>query len=204
MFSLHDLLAILATERPSFHSEADFQHAFAWLLHRKHPELSIRLEVPVRLVESVLHVDLLASSLKETVAIELKYKTRGLAFATEGEEFQLTNQAAQDLGRYDFMKDIRRLEQLASARRDTSGYAVMLTNDSSYWRQALGSDTVDSAFRLQPERTLSGALAWHARASAGTVRGRESALALSGSYAVAWRLLARRLATVRDVQVPCG
>jgi len=187
MFSLHDFLAILAAERPVFHSEADFQHAFAWLLHRKHPHLAIRLEVPVRVGQSVLHVDLLASAGDKTIAIELKYKTRALTFAAPGEAFQLTNQAAQDLARYDFIKDIQRIEQLAAARRGTSGYAIMLTNDSSYWTQARASDSVDAAFRLHPERTLSGALAWHSRASAGTIRGREIALAINGSYAVAWR-----------------
>ncbi|HYN07355.1 MAG TPA: hypothetical protein VES67_08200 [Vicinamibacterales bacterium] len=187
MFALHDLLANLAAERPIFHSEADFQHAFAWLLQRMHPHLSVRLEIPVRLEQSVLHVDLLASSTGESVAIELKYKTRAVVFAASNEEFRLTSQAAQDLGRYDFIKDIHRLETLASARPNMSGYAVLLTNDSSYWGPARGSESVDAAFRLCPERTLSGALAWHSSASAGTVRGREAALGLRGSYGVAWR-----------------
>lgn len=187
MVVIHELLASLAVERPIFHSEADFQHAFAWLLHRRHPQLSVRLEIPVRVGQSVMHIDLLASSGNENVAVELKYKTRALTFTAPEEEFRLTNQAAQDLGRYDFIKDIHRLERLTLARPGTSGYAILLTNDSSYWTQARGSDSVDAAFRLHPARTLSGSLGWGLRASAGTVQGREAALALSGSYSIAWQ-----------------
>ncbi len=187
MIRFYELLASLADERPLFHSEADFQHAFAWALQRRHPQLSVRLEVPVRQGQSAIHVDLLASAGTESIAVELKYKTRALAVTVASEEFRLTNQAAQDLGRYDFIKDIRRLEQLVDHRHGTFGLAVLLTNDSSYWNDARGPDSVDAAFRLHPNRALAGALAWGARASAGTVRSREAPLALRGSYQIAWR-----------------
>ena len=36
---LVDALTALAAERPVFHSEADFQHGFAWQLHALQPEL---------------------------------------------------------------------------------------------------------------------------------------------------------------------
>ena len=38
-------MAALARVRPLFHSEADFQHAFAWQLHSAHPDARIRLEI---------------------------------------------------------------------------------------------------------------------------------------------------------------
>ena len=101
MIRFDELLASLADERPLFHSEADFQHAFAWALQRRHPQLSVRLEVPVRQGQSAIHVDLLASSGTERIAVELKYKTRALAVTVASEEFRLTNQAAQDFGRYE-------------------------------------------------------------------------------------------------------
>lgn len=34
----------LLKERPVFHSEADFQHALAWSIHRVYPDAKIRLE----------------------------------------------------------------------------------------------------------------------------------------------------------------
>ena len=39
---MHDILTDLAEKRSIFHSEADFQHALAWEMHRR--EYDIRLE----------------------------------------------------------------------------------------------------------------------------------------------------------------
>ncbi len=47
----------------------------------------------------------------QKLAIELKYKTRHLLGIVGGEIYDLGDQAAQDLGRYDFFKDIERLER---------------------------------------------------------------------------------------------
>jgi hypothetical protein len=208
MIAIRDLLADLAIRRPVFHSEADFQHAFAWLLHQRHPELSMRLEVPVRIGQTVLHVDLLAFSAAKTIAIELKYKTKGVALAFDAEEFRLANHGAQDLARYDFIKDIHRLEQLATVNNGTLGFAVLLTNDSSYWGQGRRSESIDAAFRLHPERLLTGDLAWDVRASSGTIRGREDSLNLGGSYPIAWRdyseLIAPRYGRFRYLAIGVG
>jgi hypothetical protein len=184
--SIHHFLATLAAERPIFHSEADFQHAFAWLLHREHPELSVRLEVPLRVGEKMVHIDLLAGG-EETLGVELKYKTRAVAVDMGGEEFRLSSHAAQDLGRYDFIKDIERLELLAAARRCTRGYAVLLTNDSAYWTSSRREASAGAAFRLDGEQSLAGMLAWGPLASAGTAKGRERALEIAGAYPREWK-----------------
>jgi hypothetical protein len=44
MFNFAAILGALALKRPIFHSEADFQHAVAWEIHSRRPELSVRLE----------------------------------------------------------------------------------------------------------------------------------------------------------------
>ena len=108
-----DIMRALARRRPIFHSEADFQHAFAWEIHRSAPEFDIRLEVPVRATTGAIHLDLLARSTLGQMAIELKYKTRSLTAALDGEDFHLMSHAAQDLGRYDFFKDLNRIEEFA-------------------------------------------------------------------------------------------
>lgn len=41
-------MARLAARRPIFHSEADFQHAFAWQVQIDHPDARIRLETRPR------------------------------------------------------------------------------------------------------------------------------------------------------------
>jgi hypothetical protein len=133
-----DIMQALARRRPIFHSEADFQHAFAWEIHRLAPECDIRLEVPVRATTGAIHLDLLARSKLGQMAIELKYKTRSLTAALNGEDFNLMGHAAQDLGRYDFFKDLNRIEAFARAGPEQTGYAIFLTNDSAYWKAPSG------------------------------------------------------------------
>jgi hypothetical protein len=118
--------------------------------------------------------------------VELKYKTRALTVTITGEEFRLADQSAQDIGRYDFIKDIQRLERLLLSRPGTAGYAILLTNDSAYWTHRRDANPVDAAFRLDPGRKLAGTLTWDPRASAGTTRSREKPLTLNGAYTVAW------------------
>ena len=123
----------------------------------------------------------------EGIAIELKYKTRGLELEQDDENFVLRDQSAQDQGRYDFLRDVQRLELMRSKLAQCkAGYAVLLTNDSSYWKVPTQRDTVDADFRVHEGRAVSGALAWAASAGTGTVRGRESPIQIRGSYRLRW------------------
>ena len=45
--SVSAVLTALAKQRPIFHSEADFQHAIAWEMHKHLPRASVRLERPI-------------------------------------------------------------------------------------------------------------------------------------------------------------
>ena len=49
-----EILSALAEQRPVFHSEADFQHAFAWEIHQQLPMASVRLELPVQVSLTLL------------------------------------------------------------------------------------------------------------------------------------------------------
>ena len=187
MVSIEALLATLAGSRRVFHSEADFQHALAWQIHEAMPETQIRLEVDVMQVERRRRfLDIWLPV--EGVAIELKYKTRGLELEQDDESFVLRNQSAQDQGRYDFLRDIQRLEHMHSKLEQCkAGYAVLLTNDSSYWKVPTHRDPVDADFRVHEGRAVSGALAWAASAGPGTVKGRESPIRIRGSYRLRWQ-----------------
>ena len=68
-----------------------------------------------------------------------------------------------------------------------AGYAVLLTNDSSYWKAPTQRDTVYAAFRVNEGRVVSGELARAARASSGTVGDRESPIQIRGSYRLRWQ-----------------
>jgi hypothetical protein len=180
------VLARLATKRPIFHSEADFQHALAWELQLESPDAQIRLEKQVAAQGSRVHLDLLVQSNEEEIAIELKYKTRVGKLHHAGEDFALRNQSAQDIGRHDFIKDIQRLERYVEARNCSVGFAVLLTNDRTYWTESRKTDSVDSEFRVHEGRVLKGGAAWGAKASVGTMHKREEPIALHGTYKMVW------------------
>jgi hypothetical protein len=120
------------------------------------------------------------------MAIELKYKTRVGKLHHAEEEFSLRNQSAQDIGRHDFIKDIQRLERYVGARSGAVGFAVLLTNDRTYWTESRKSDSVDSEFRIHEGRILKVGAAWGAKASAGTKHKREEPIALQGTYKMTW------------------
>jgi len=42
--ALQKVIHLLSKERPLFHSEADFQHALAWAIHKNYPDVEVRLE----------------------------------------------------------------------------------------------------------------------------------------------------------------
>ena len=72
MLCIEALLASLAGSRKIFHSEADFQHALAWQIHKAGPESQVRLEVnafPDQDRRMFLDIWLPI----EGIAIELKY-----------------------------------------------------------------------------------------------------------------------------------
>jgi hypothetical protein len=183
-----DIIALmegLSRNRPIFHSEADFQHALAWRIHKIAPGAEVRLEHKPLLHERV-YLDVWIPTSR--IALELKYLTRKLMANRSGESFALRDHAAQDIGRYDFLKDVQRLERVVLlSDLATVGFAVCLTNDSAYWKVPTHKDTVDAAFRLHEGRTAKGELKWSERAGAGTIKGREAAIKLRDSYKMTWR-----------------
>ncbi len=185
MFDLPIILTGLAKVRPLFHSEADFQHALAWRIHELHPELSVRLECRPIHSES-LYLDLWVRGTDSQLAIELKYAKREIETTIDGETYVLKNQAAQDIKRYDFVKDISRLERIVRAYPTASGYAVLLTNDSSYWTLSARESSIDAAFRIHEGAILTGRLEWASNATVGTTKNRKIPHTLSGVYTLSW------------------
>ncbi len=180
------LMVTLSEERPVFHSEADFQHALAWQLHKVMPTDEIRLEYkPFQ--DERMYLDIWMRRQTVGVAIELKYLTKDLKLKRGDEFFALRDQGAQDLGRYDFLKDVQRLEQVVyGPGLARVGYAVLLTNAPPYWKPP-SRPTIDAAFRLNEGRKITGEKAWSAQASEGTTTGREEPIRLKGSYDCVWR-----------------
>ncbi len=175
----------LSRQRPIFHSEADFQHALAWRIHEIIPGAEVRLEYKP-LPDERVYLDVWVRKIR--IAIELKYRTRKLVADWRGESFSLRNQAARDHGRYDFLRDVQRLERVVSLPDlATVGFAICLTNDSAYWKVTTRKDNIDAAFYLHEGRTAEGELIWSERAGAGTTKGREAPIKLRNPYKMTWR-----------------
>ena len=159
----------LALDCPIFRSEAEFQHALA--LHVRKITPRVRLEFPPFPKER-MSLDLWLPDMG--IAIELKRGT--------------VNQGGQPLLRYDFVKDVQRLERVTGEYDPAdAGFAVLLTNDPSYWKPPRKKDPVDAEFRIHEGAVVGGKMEWSPTTARGTKEGREDPIELNGSYECRWR-----------------
>ena len=193
----------LKSKRKVFFSESDFQFALAWKIQRhyakKNIEADIRLEYCFQDKDDNKnkYIDIIVKLENTIYPIELKYKT--LSFLNEktksrtvkdnNEYYNLKNQGAQDLGRYDYLKDIQRIEQFSKNKdyeKDFEcGYAILLTNDKLYWSET-NRDTIDKQFRIDNGFIKTGKLVWTGGAT-GTTKDRTEAIKLNGKYEINWK-----------------
>jgi hypothetical protein len=190
--NLNDVLESMAMKRPIFHNEADFQHALAWELRERY-DCKIRLEKRMDIdPHKRSYLDIWIEHDERRIAIEVKYKMRAVEYIYEGETFSLLNQGAQDIGRYDVLKDLQRLEQMVKYQLVDEGHLIFLTNDLSYSRDpGMEKTTADRDFRIHEGRVISGTLAWHENTGAGTMKGREEPIVLEGTYKLSWQEYSR-------------
>lgn len=155
----------------------------------------MRLEYKPRSIKGRAYLDVWTRN-HRPLAIELKYRTCRLSVEAKGETFELTNQSAGDHGRYDLWRDVSRLEAVVASGEAAEGYAIFLTNDSSYWRPGRGG-TADESYRLDEGRAVFGELGWALHTGAGTKRGRERPISLQYRYDLKWH-------DYSDLQVASG
>lgn len=149
-----DVKQFLDTNKELLFNERDFQmHLAAFLRQTGHyDDVDVEYYVPLSelkgyLWNNELRMDVLVCKEKEFLPIELKYKTKSvrknlLRFGEEvAEKVEvMKNQGAQDLGMYDFWKDVRRIEIVRKRfKAIKSGLAVFATNDPAYLKA--GRDT---------------------------------------------------------------
>lgn len=186
MLNLNEILTSLSEQRPIFHSEADFQHSLAWAIHKNYPQAKVRLERPCIGRNGRIYLDILIKLGGERIGIELKYKTKQLHTTIDEEDYKLRNQSAQDIGRYDLLSDLLRIEGLLESNYLDCGFTIFLTNDPGYWNDSGRRNRVDEDFRIREGRLIEGQLAWANHASEGTRKGREEPILISGSYKTTW------------------
>jgi hypothetical protein len=186
--NIQSVLNSLSRKRPIFHNEADFQHALAWEL-REQCDCKIRLERRMDLdSKRRAYLDIWIEWNGRRIAVELKYKMSAIEHSFEDETFSLLNQGAQDIGRYDVLKDLQRLEQMVRQGLADEGHLVFLTNDASYYSNpGIEKTTADREFRIHEGRHISGTLRWSDNTGKGTMKGREEPIVLQGEYIFRWQ-----------------
>jgi len=184
---IEDVLNQLSKKRPVFHSEADFQYSLAWEIHEIHPDFNIRLEKREEINGEELYLDIFIFKNGKICALELKYKTKRLEITISNEDYHLKDQGAQDISRYDFCKDIERLEKVLKKYNNGIRFAIFLTNDYLYWEPPQNLDTADKDFRIHEGKIIEGTLKWKEGTSIGTMKGRENPIKLTGKYNIKWK-----------------
>jgi len=150
--------------------------------------MDVRLEEafvwePDKRIDIVLHYG------KDIIPIELKYCTKEADIDSTGGVI-LKNQGAEDIRRYDFIKDVQRIETIrkecSRARyRFVCGFAVLLTNSHLFWKKRDCGRCCDRAFRIHEGRRIGGEMRWADNTSAGTMKGREAVLE-TDQYEIVW------------------
>lgn len=184
MLDIGKIMRALASRRPIFHSEADFQHEFAWEMHL-HSQGEIRLERPFG-DNPRFAIDVYISDKETQRAFELKYLCRQLEYSENGEIFLLKNQGSHDTRRYDVCKDIQRMEEF-TLKTNQPSTVLVITNDPLFWNNRIEPSAYDTAFRISETSILQGKLEWATHANPNTIRNRESPLILRNQYRLQWR-----------------
>ena len=177
---IRTLMRRLARNRPAFHSEADFQLAFGRALEQEFWDYRVRLEYRIDPSER-RRVDITIFDKK--IVFELKYRTRGAQLEHLNERFSLPHQGAYPATRFEFLKDIDRIEAWRRDGKIRSGYAIFLTNDYLFWKPKTSGESVDAQFLLHDGAVLEGLMGW----SEESVRkDREDTVRLDGTHRLKW------------------
>lgn len=159
MIDLEGLVLKLKDKRKVFHSEDDLKFSLGYLIKKEIMGSEIRLEKPISLKFSTkintkekeffrAPIDIVAITKEgKQIPIEIKYKTLSLVkdkkakasgtYTVDKEEYDLANQGASDLGRFNFRKDIARIEQFVDDDKNNAdcGFCLIITNDKDYWSE---------------------------------------------------------------------
>jgi hypothetical protein len=187
-WDLDATLMELAVQRPVFQNEMDFQFSFAWQIKMKFPNWDIRFEKNLTDEEDEKRKMDLWIKGENTYAIELKYPTQELFHEVNNEIFKLRNKSAVDYARYDFLKDIKRMEEAVSNNTNVKGYAILITNDMAIEIPATKDDVADFQFRIHEGRVINNEeLDWIRKEGGQSYGERENPIKLKGTYRFNWK-----------------
>ncbi len=138
-----------------FNSEAQFQFELAWKIKEEF-DCEVKLEDLSRISEdNKNYTDIILEKDSLRIALELKYKTA--KYEDESRNIYLKAHGAADLGAYDFLWDVHRIQLLTGVETSAvdevkhhcdRGYAIILTNDAYYWTGATIKETINRDFLI--------------------------------------------------------
>jgi len=169
-----------AAKRPVFCSERDFQLQLAWQMKGCGWEVAMEYNPQ----KPNVRIDIFVYK-PERVAVELKYKQALYNGEFEGLPLSLKSHNAQDHGRYDFWKDIWRLEKVVDESLAVRGFAIFLTNDGLYC-DTVGQQYSSAMFSMCNGPKPRGNRSWSGNPAAGTTKGRP-AFDLTRDYECGWK-----------------
>lgn len=184
---IRKILQGFAKKQQLYPSEAQFQFELAWEIKKQFQNYNVYLEYPSA---SRFYYDIVVEDGDDYYVIELKYKTKKQNITYKGNMFTLRDHAAQDLGRYDYLYDITRIENWSkynTNKKFAGGCAIMLTNDSVYWAKD-GSTCIYKEFALKDKTIISaGKKDWETGTTATSVgKQRINGLVLANNYDILW------------------
>jgi hypothetical protein len=190
IIDINYILEKLKKRRKVFHSEAYFQFELAWTIKEVYNErASIRLEYyTIDKSEINQYIDIVVFiDDKHFIPIELKYKTKSSEnpIVDNNEIYNLKSQGAQDLGKFDYLHDIERVESYKDLFGFTEGYCILLTNDESYTK-VRDHDTRNKEFNIGHNQTKQGVMSWRNDSSIYTKEHRKKSIILKESYKMKW------------------
>lgn len=194
-----DIVRFIEQQAELLFNEFDFQMQLALALRAsgKYDDVDAEYFLPNSVVEgydwdSNMYLDIVVSRDGEFVPVELKYCTRSvrcdiLRFNELLQDVEIMrNQGAQDNRRYDFWKDVRRVElvkKLFPAVKN--GLAVFLTNDPAYTRSPRPGSS-NAPFSMATEHIVGGGtMDWIGNPS---TRNQHMPFKLEGSYRNDWHM----------------
>jgi len=159
-----DIENYLLAKHEVLFNERDLQmHLAFYLMHQSthhYDDVDLEYYVPRKTGDeynwdSELRIDIVVRKGEEFVPVELKYKTKSVTVplhrfgGIETYNCVLKNQGAQDLGCYDFWKDVRRIEYVRNRFHNVAaGLAVFVSNDPFYWNNSIRESSAYRNFNI--------------------------------------------------------
>ena len=197
---IQTILSRLSNKAEPYLSEAQFQFELAWELQKIHDDCKILLEYTAcsnKTSGKRFEYDIIAVFDEGYQAIELKYKTTQATI----NGVDLIQQAGQPGVKYDYLWDIHRIEILKNRSKHSNdyyyylaqkdclgGFAILLTNDASYWCQAKPHELAFN-FSLHDTAIKTGHLDWNicVKPQKNWMKSRCS-FSLDNSYTMQWNI----------------